>query len=106
MQKVRCKMRLTGITPIYEGHTTKKFHFEAVCADGVPENERFHKYTPSGHIELTVDNPAVESLWKLGECYYFDSIACVPEVVATPSAPVSGSQVTDESEALKKSAGS
>lgn len=51
----------------YSGITYK---FHAVCNDGTPENERYHKYTPSGSVEITVDNPAV--VFELGADYYLD----------------------------------
>jgi len=46
------------------------YEFHAVYDDGTPENERYAKYTPSGRIEITVDNPAVE--FELGRDYYLD----------------------------------
>ena len=42
----------------------------AVCNDGTPENERFHKYTPSGNIKICVDNPNVT--FEPGKFYYVD----------------------------------
>lgn len=50
--------------------TTRIYKFQAVCNDGTPENERFHKYTPSGSIEIAVDNPNV--ILELGKFYYVD----------------------------------
>lgn len=46
----------------------------AVTADGIPENERFHKYTPSGSITLSVDNPIAFAALKeqLGKSLYVD----------------------------------
>jgi len=46
------------------------YEFTAVCNDGTPENERYHKYTPSGRVEITVDNPNVS--FETGKSYYFD----------------------------------
>jgi hypothetical protein len=54
----------------FGGYTAKEYRFIAVCNDGIPENERFHKYTPSGSIEITVDNPNVT--FELGKFYYVD----------------------------------
>lgn len=70
---VRCKMKCTEVTQ-YEG-TTRKVVFSAVCADEVPENQRYHKYTPNGRIELSITNPDVS--YDVGKCYYFDSTPAV-----------------------------
>lgn len=49
---------------------SREFHFEAVCADEVPENQRFHKATPSGKLSMWVDNEAVD--FEPGKSYYLD----------------------------------
>lgn len=49
---------------------SKLYKFSAVCNDGTSENERFHKYTPSGTIEIQVDNPNV--VLEPGKFYYVD----------------------------------
>ena len=43
-----------------------------VSADEVPENQRFHKYTPSGTLIMSIDNPTAEEFFKLGKSYYLD----------------------------------
>jgi len=65
-----CKLKLTEIRS-YEG-SAQRFFFTAVSADGVEENKRFHKHTPSGSFEMTVDNKYVQDQFKVGECYYVD----------------------------------
>ena len=42
----------------------------AVCTNYTSENERFHRFTPSGMIEINVDNPKV--VFELGKNYYVD----------------------------------
>lgn len=48
----------------------------------IPEDRRFHDATPSGHFEMTINNPkAVEALMpegKLGKEFYID-LTPVPE---------------------------
>jgi hypothetical protein len=46
----------------------------AVGADGIPENERYHRYTPSGSLKISVDNPPVLEMFRssLGKAYYLD----------------------------------
>lgn len=36
------------------------------------ENNLFHKYTPSGEIKLTVDNPPAQEFFTLGKVVYVD----------------------------------
>jgi len=44
----------------------------AVPADELPENQRYHKYTPSGELKMTIDNPPAEEFFELGKSYYLD----------------------------------
>lgn len=44
----------------------------AVCADEVPENQRFHKYTPSGSLSMWVTNPDVVAAMPIGTSFYVD----------------------------------
>lgn len=69
MSSVRCKMKLVSKTEFENGKF--RYNFEAVCADEVPENQRFHRYTPNGKFEIDVTNPNVN--YVVGQCYYFDS---------------------------------
>jgi hypothetical protein len=63
---VRAKFRcMSDTTMVNNQHT---YRFVPVVDDGTPENERYHRYTPSGELTLVVDNPAVG--FKVGECYY------------------------------------
>lgn len=68
---VRAKFRLSQITT-NAGTPGQNFVFNAVTADGVPENERFHKYTPSGQLTMYVDNPPAQEFFQLGKDYYLD----------------------------------
>lgn len=68
---VRAKFQLHSITD-HANSQAKTLKFGAVTADGVPENERYHKYTPSGSLEIYVDNPPAVEQFKLGEQYYVD----------------------------------
>lgn len=93
--KIRCKMRLEEIHQLYWSSTARRYVFSPVCADEVPENQRFHRYTPSGRLELVVDNPDVHASYQLGKHYYFDSIPSPDEVAA--DAPQIGPVVGDPS---------
>lgn len=65
--KTRAKFRCNSVNDF---GTCKNISLSAVCDDGTPENERFHKYTPTGKVEITVDNPDV--IFKPGSFYYVD----------------------------------
>lgn len=67
---VRAKFQCVEITKKVWNIGHVWYRFQAVCADGIPENERLHKYSPSGTLEIQVDNPDVS--FALGEYYYLD----------------------------------
>lgn len=54
------------------GATTwpRTYRFHAVYDTSVPENERYAQATPTGSIEMRVDNPAV--VFEPGKSYYLD----------------------------------
>jgi hypothetical protein len=47
--------------------------------DNIPENERFHKYTPNGSITLTIDNLAAAEQFKPQHTYYLDFTPVEPK---------------------------
>lgn len=67
---VRAKFQLSSVKH-YTG-TSKTYEFFAVYDTSTEENARFTKYTPSGTLTITVDNPAVETQFELGKYYYLD----------------------------------
>jgi len=69
---VRGKFQLQAITKHSWSPTAQTFVFQAVCADHIEENKRFHKYTPSGQLSMTVDNPPAQEFFELGKSYYLD----------------------------------
>lgn len=50
------------------------YTFRAVVGgdDSIPEDQTFHKYTPSGLLQMTIDNEAVAEKLSVGEPYYLD----------------------------------
>ena len=67
-------------TPIY-GYNTKtsyneikgiseKVIFHAVDDDGLADNARFHNATPSGQLQMVIDNQAAIGYFKPGCEYY------------------------------------
>lgn len=56
----------------FGGHSAgqRTYRLSAVYDDGIPENHRYAKYTPSGQLTITVDNPNV--VIEPGRYYYLD----------------------------------
>ena len=68
---VRAKMRLISVEMTEGGRA--HLHFECQYDQTIPEDMKFQKATPSGHIKMTVDNPAaVEQFKRPGATYYVD----------------------------------
>ncbi len=71
-QTVRAKFRLVSITE-HADWNAKTLKFQALYDDSIPEDRRFAAATPTGTLEMTVDNPSALERFKLGEYYYLDS---------------------------------
>lgn len=73
-RKVRAKFAVTGHTRHHYGHQT--IMLEPRYDDSIPEDRRFYQATPSGKLEMTIDNPAaIEALMpggELGKTFYID----------------------------------
>jgi hypothetical protein len=69
---VRAKFRVQSVTDF---GNVKQVKLVPVTDDGIPENERFHKYTPSGSLEMTIDNPPAADYFKPQHEYYLDSMS-------------------------------
>jgi len=68
---VRCKFNCDAIIDI-PGSTAKQFVFLAAWDSSIPENERFLKMTPTGKLEVTIDNPVALDEIRPGSSYYLD----------------------------------
>jgi hypothetical protein len=74
MIRVRAKFRCISATrtahmPDQE-NLPVTYRFQPMYDDSVPEDQRYARYTPSGSLEMLVDNPGVE--FELGRDYYLD----------------------------------
>jgi hypothetical protein len=68
---VRAKFQVSEVTAFR--HTAqKRVRLEAVCADEVEENRRYHRYTPHGELSITIDNPPAADVFKPGDYFYLD----------------------------------
>lgn len=54
------------------GNGQKEVELSPVCQDETPENQRFHKYTPNGHIVMQINNPPAADQFSAGVDYYVD----------------------------------
>lgn len=74
MEKVRCKFRCDEITK-YSGES-RKLVFVPQYDNTIPEDVQFAKATPSGKLEIVVQNPNIEDFFVPGKYYYFDAVKC------------------------------
>ena len=67
---VRAKFRCMSVETFAHAGGTRTFRFSAEYDTTVPEDQRYAKYTPSGELRISVDNPAVA--FEPGTSYYLD----------------------------------
>jgi len=78
---VRAKLHLTSMTTYEWGG--KKLRFDTRYDSSIPEDQRFQKATPTGSIEMQIDNPIALDQFEMGKDYYVDfSPVPVPVPVA------------------------
>lgn len=70
METIRAKFSVESVTEFSYGD--KKATLRAIYSNGKPEDNQFAKATPSGTIEITVDNPDTRDFLKPGKSYYVD----------------------------------
>jgi hypothetical protein len=66
----RAKFLCQTVTHFAHNKDSRRYTFQAVTDTRTPENASFTKYTPSGTVEILVDNPAVS--FTGGKNYYLD----------------------------------
>ncbi len=70
MEKVRGKFVVQSIeTYSYGGKVIK---LATQYDQTIPEDQKFAKATPSGSIQMTVDNPPAAEFLELGKAFYVD----------------------------------
>jgi hypothetical protein len=79
---VRAKLHLTSVLVMEGGR--RRVTFETRYDTSIPEDRRFQKATPTGHMVLDVDNPAVFDFLQPGTDYYLDLSGAPP--LPSPSA--------------------
>jgi len=68
---MRCKMTLHAVVGNTWGTGVKAF-FHTQYDPSIAEDVAFTKATPTGHIEMVVDNPAAIKQLVEGQAYYVD----------------------------------
>lgn len=70
----QCKFQVTNILPGYPNTDPdslfKRVVFEPRYDQSVPEDQRFFKATPSGRMDIIVDNPQMLAELKVGDTVY------------------------------------
>lgn len=69
---VRGKFTLQSITQHSWSPTAQTFKFGAIYDTATEENRKFTKATPTGTLEMTVDNPPAQVFFEIGKSYYLD----------------------------------
>lgn len=69
---VRGKFTLQSITHHSWSPTAQTFKFGAIYDTTTEENRKFTKATPTGTLEMTVDNPPAQAFFEIGKAYYLD----------------------------------
>jgi hypothetical protein len=68
-KQIRAKFQCQSETK-YGWNESKTFKFQAMYDPDLPEDQRFAKATPSGTLEILVDNPTAQ--FEVGAYYYLD----------------------------------
>lgn len=70
---VRAKFQVTEVTQYGNqyGHG-KRIKLTPVYDDTIPENKRFAQATPSGSLEMHVNNPSAEQEMQVDRTFYVD----------------------------------
>lgn len=74
MPNMRAKVKITSIVQheTHEDMTMNPVYANSYPDDGVDENNSFARFTPSGEIKLTVNNPDLRGKFNAGDEYYVD----------------------------------
>lgn len=70
--KARCKF---GCESVQRYVNSEKVILRAHYDPSLPEDQKFSKATPSGSLEMLVDNPQLHGFFVPGQAYYLDVTA-------------------------------
>lgn len=77
---IRGKFRCASVTMNCYGEGSRIYKFQAMYDPTIPEDQRYAQATPSGTLEMVVDNPSAQ--FVLGDYYYLDFVPVDVEVAA------------------------
>lgn len=69
---VRGKFQVVSITSNHWNKDSRTIKLLAVYDNGIEENAKYAKTTPSGSIEIEVNNPPAAEFFELGKYVYID----------------------------------
>lgn len=69
---VRAKFCLVEVRKSSSNPTAQTLIFEPRYTKSSGEDKSYSRYTPSGRLEMLVDNPPVLERFELGKAYYLD----------------------------------
>jgi hypothetical protein len=69
---VRGKFMVTEITEMSWSKTARKVVLTPQYDTSIPEDQRYAQATPSGRIEMTIDNPPALAALPIGKQFYVD----------------------------------
>lgn len=71
--RIRAKFRCISVTThCYGQEGSGTYKFQAMYDPDIPEDQRYAKATPSGSLEIVVDNPSAQ--FTVGDYYYLDFV--------------------------------
>ncbi len=74
IKKVRGKFRVVSLTEHHWSKSQRIVKLSVEYDTSIPEDQRFFDATPTGQIEMTVNNPAALEFLKLGKTFYVDFV--------------------------------
>lgn len=78
--RVRAKFRCVSVITNCYSDASRIYKFQAMYDPDIPEDQRFAQATPSGSLEITVDNPSAQ--FTCGAYYYLDFVPVDVEAAA------------------------
>jgi hypothetical protein len=71
---IRCKFKVMSVQDngSTESHTSKKVTLSTQYDPSLPEDQRFTRWTPTGTLDVVIDNPVALAQLAVGADYYVD----------------------------------
>lgn len=71
---IRALFTVTGITRNHWNPDSATIRFDCQYDQQIPEDQRFYDATPTGHVEMLVNNPRAIEEFALGKKFYADFV--------------------------------